>query len=279
MGRIDDEIGTAVYGVAILCGGRSSRMGQDKAEMRIQAGGPRMVDRLLAAFSECDEILLSVRDEKQLADLGLMRDEKQLEDLNSTREGEQLANPDFVQDGKQRIDYSGVIRVTDTVSGAGPLAGIVASLRACRNGLLFVTAVDMPYMDRKFAEELLRAVEINKMDQAEELGQIQESKRAKSIEELDQRAAMEWEICPGEDGEKASADWDVIVPVDPDGRPHPLCAFYRKSALPVLEESLRDGTYSLWRVFQKLRVRRVPAETLEDSARKLMNLNRPEDVK
>lgn len=232
MGRIDDEIGTVVYGVAILCGGRSSRMGQDKAEMRIQAGGPRMVDCLLAAFSGCDEILLSVRDEKQLA------------------------------------DHSGIIRVADSVSGAGPLAGIAASLRACRNGLLFVTAVDMPCMDRAFAEELLSTVEANKIDQKDKYKQEKQNRRADPVRDADS----------GENGEKMSVDWDVLVPVDPDGRLHPLCAFYRKSALPVLEESLRDGEYSLWRVFQKLRVRRVPAETLEDSARKLMNLNRPEDV-
>ena len=171
-----------------------------------------MVDRLLAAFSECDEILLSVRDEKQLSDLNLLENR----------------NPP--------AGSPGIRRVTDPVSGAGPLAGIVASLRACRHELLFVTAVDMPYMDRNFAEELLSVVE------------------------------------------KKPADWDVLVPVDPDGRQHPLCAFYKKSALPVLEESLRDGTYSLWRNFQKLHICRIPAEILEDSARKLMNLNRPEDV-
>ena len=168
-----------------------------------------MVDRLLAAFSGCDEILLSVRNEEQL------------------------------------VDHSGILRVIDPVQNAGPLAGIVASLRACRNGLLFVTAVDMPYMDRAFAKELLSASETNKANKM---------------------------------AQKVSDDWDVLVPVDPDGRPHPLCAFYRKRALPVLEESLQNGTYSLWRVLQKLRVCRNPAETLEDSARKLRNLNRPEDV-
>lgn len=181
-----------------------------------------MVDRLLAAFSDCDEVILSLRDEAQLPDLDefilLMRDETQ-----------QPAG------GPGRF-----VRVTDPVSGAGPLAGIVASLRASRHELVFVTAVDMPYMDMAFAEELLNAA-------------------SKAAEEM-----ME--------------NWDVLLLVDPDGRPHPLGAFYKKSALPVLEEGLKAGTYSLWRNFQKLRVCRVPAETLEDSARKLMNLNRPEDV-
>ena len=89
-----------------------------------------MADRLLAAFSGCGEILLSVRDEDQLSDLVSGRDEHPEE------------------------EYRHILRVTDPVWNAGPLAGITASLRACREEWLFVTAVDMPYMDREFAEEL-----------------------------------------------------------------------------------------------------------------------------
>ena len=204
------------FSVTILCGGRSSRMGQDKAEMKLQAGGPRMVDRLLAAFSDCDEIILSLRDETQLPDLDLH-----------------------------------VTRVTDPVSGVGPLAGIVASLRASRHEIMFAAAVDMPYLDKNFAEELLRAVK------------------------TETSVGNESSVIPVDD----DGDWDILLPADPDGRPHPLCAFYKKSALPVLEECLLNGTYSLWRCFQKLRTIKVQAALLPESDRKLVNLNRPEDVK
>ena len=175
-----------------------------------------MVDRLLSAFSDCDEIILSLRDETQLPDLDLH-----------------------------------VTRVTDPVSGVGPLAGIVASLRASRHEIMFAAAVDMPYLDKNFAEELLRAVKTETSVGNESSG-----------------------IPVDDDG-----DWDILLPADPDGRPHPLCAFYKKSALPVLEECLLNGTYSLWKCFQKLRTIKVPAALLPESERKLVNLNRPEDVK
>lgn len=175
-----------------------------------------MVDRLLAAFSDCDEIILSLRDETQLPDLG-----------------------------------GTVLRVTDPVSGVGPLAGIVASLRASRHEIMFAAAVDMPYLDKNFAEELLRAVK------------------------TETSVGNESSVIPVDD----DGDWDILLPADPDGRPHPLCAFYKKSALPVLEECLLNGTYSLWRCFQKLHTIKVPVALLPESERKLVNLNRPEDVK
>ena len=195
------------YSVSILCGGHSSRMGQDKAEMKMQAGGKRMADRLLDAFAGCDEILLSVRDEKQLSDLE-------------------------------------TVRVTDPVRDAGPLAGIVASLRACREDWLFVTAVDMPYMDRKFAEDLLAV------------------------------SGKQADACFS----PAGAGADAIVPVRPDGHVQPLSAFYNKSALPVLEACLAGEIRSLWKCLQKIRTVRVPVSLIPDSERKLVNLNRPEDL-
>ena len=230
------------FSVAILCGGRSSRMGQDKAEMKLQAGGPRMVDRLLAAFSDCDEIILSLRDETQLPDLGGIEDE-------SSGNLVQKSGENVTVD--QRNLPLHVTRVTDPVSGVGPLAGIVASLRASRHEIMFAAAVDMPYLDKNFAEELLRAVK------------------------TETSVGNESSVIPVDD----DGDWDILLPADPDGRPHPLCAFYKKSALPVLEECLLNGTYSLWRCFQKLRTIKVQAALLPESDRKLVNLNRPEDVK
>ena len=177
-----------------------------------------MADRLLAAFSGCGEILLSVRDEDQLSDLVSGRDEHPEE------------------------EYRHILRVTDPVRNAGPLAGITASLRACREEWLFVTAVDMPYMDREFAEELF-AFRKN-----------------------------------GSGQDPLPAGPDAIVPVGPDGHVQPLSAFYSKKALPVLEACLRDKTWSLWKCLQKLQVIRVPVSLISGSSRKLINLNRPEDL-
>ena len=327
---------TAHYSVAILCGGRSTRMGQDKAEMKIQAGGPRMAERLLAAFSGCAEILLSVRDEEQAEKLLSVRDgeqaekllsvrdeeqaekllsvrdEEQAEKLLSVRDEAQAENLLFVTDRKQAEE--GIRYVIDPVQNAGPLSGIVASLRACREEWLFVTAVDMPYMDKDFADNLFAlkksdCEQITQMFVSEAAGlpysDTYESIRTKRTEsdisdgtDPHRTKRTESDISDGMEPlrtkrtESDNPDGmephrtervvpnipDAIIPVNPDGHVQPMSAFYNKKALQILEDCLQNKTYSLWRCFQKLQVVRIPVERIPDSSRKLVNLNRPEDL-
>ena len=241
-----DRIKQGSYSVVILCGGRSSRMGQDKAEM--QAGGKRMVDRLFAAFSGCHEILLSVRDEKQLPDFPLV---------------------------EERNREDGIFRVTDPIAQAGPMAGLVATLRTCREEWLFVSAVDMPYMDRDFAEELL----FHALEQMRECRCTSPLEKESNIIGQADAAACRVSI-PGWKKEQMVAEglaWDAIVPADREGRLHPLSAFYRKSMLPVLEPCLFAGKYSLKKCFSDCRVLTVPVAELTDGEHKLENLNRPDE--
>lgn len=90
----------------ILAGGASRRFGQDKA--RAPVGGRPMVARVHAALAAVTaEVLLSVRTGDD--------------------------------------PYGLPVRVVrDPVPGAGPLAGLVAGLRACRTDWLLVVACDMP---------------------------------------------------------------------------------------------------------------------------------------
>ena len=125
------------YSVAILCGGMSRRMGQDKATM-LYYGLP-MVCHQTEAFSGAQEVLLSVRDEGQKNELTEILQ-------RGTRAGQ--AHP--------RITF-----VIDPVKDAGPVAGITAALKACRTEWLFVVAVDMPEMDAIFADELFSASHTN----------------------------------------------------------------------------------------------------------------------
>jgi molybdopterin-guanine dinucleotide biosynthesis protein A len=91
----------------VLCGGRSSRMGRDKATLPF-GGHP-----LVVAVAE---ILRSV------------------------------AEPVFLAPGTPgRLGHTGYREVADTVPDGGPLPGIVAALRASPHPLLAVVAVDMPF--------------------------------------------------------------------------------------------------------------------------------------
>ena len=103
---------------AILAGGRSSRMGRDKAFLSLD-GRPlvaRQADLLRGAG--CAEMLIS---------------------------------------GRPGIDYGvpAARLVYDSVEDAGPLAGLVAALAASRHPWLLVLAVDLPHINNAFLRTLL----------------------------------------------------------------------------------------------------------------------------
>ena len=91
----------------ILAGGRSSRMGTDKA--LIEFDGEPLGERVLRMLrAACDPILVASGDGRRLGSLG-------------------------------------VPQVADVVAEAGPLGGIVAGLEAAETDLVAVVAVDMPF--------------------------------------------------------------------------------------------------------------------------------------
>ena len=97
----------ALAGV-VLCGGRSVRMGIDKAT--IEVGGTTLLARAVARLAEvCGPVLIA---------------------------------PGELSLG---VDPSRLVR--DALPGAGPLGGIVAALRRSPLPLLAVVAVDMPWID------------------------------------------------------------------------------------------------------------------------------------
>jgi len=110
----------------ILAGGRSSRMGVDKASLLLDGVTmlQRSVNRLAGAV---DELVLVGAPGRPL--------------------------PDVVTDRPVRL-------VEDPIEGKGPLVGIVAGLEACRGSVALVVAVDMPFVE----PALLRAL-VTRLDE------------------------------------------------------------------------------------------------------------------
>src|SRR6266704_1401079 len=106
------------FSAALLAGGKSSRMGRDKA------------------FIEMDGVALWRR---QLAILG------------------QLSPDELFISGPPHRDWmdDGLHVVADAEENVGPLAGIVAGLRQCSSELLLVLAIDLPNMTANFYRSLL----------------------------------------------------------------------------------------------------------------------------
>lgn len=112
----------ALSGV-ILAGGNSSRMGRDKAFLPFPApDGPPLLAHQAAL----------------LRSLGI---------------------DDLLVSGRSGVDYSSVMPdariVLDTVSDAGPIAGITAALRVARHPWLVVVAIDIPFLTTDYLRKLI----------------------------------------------------------------------------------------------------------------------------
>ena len=74
---------------------------------------------------------------------------------------------------------------------------------------------------------------------------------------------------------------DLVIPCGPQG-PEPLCAVYGKGGLPLIEESLRKGDFSLMALIGRLRTREIPREEValvDPDFRSFMNINTHDDFR
>jgi molybdopterin-guanine dinucleotide biosynthesis protein A len=111
----------------ILAGGRSTRFGGEEKSLKL-IGGKRMICRVIDAL-DCtvDELIISVRDERQ----------------------QDLLYP-FI---------SGYEFVYDEVRGIGPLSGVYAGLGRAKGDYVAIVACDMPLINKAAIELLFKKAE------------------------------------------------------------------------------------------------------------------------
>jgi molybdopterin-guanine dinucleotide biosynthesis protein A len=103
----------------VLAGGRSTRMGRDKARLCVDGVALwRRQQRVLEA-AEARPVVFALR-------------------------------------ARQRRFAPSLVVVRDTRSGIGPIAGVHAALRACESEWLAVLAVDLPRVDAAWLQKLAR---------------------------------------------------------------------------------------------------------------------------
>ena len=159
--------------VAILAGGKSQRMGSNKSFLMYE--NQTFIDRILAQLGSFDEVLISVGDSKQ---------------------------------EYEHLPYK---LVEDEVNNIGPLGGIHACLKLCRNEHLFVCATDMPCIQRALVEFIVEFI---------------------------------------------SSDYDCFV-LKSKERVQPLCAVYKKSLIPLIENLLCENKYSLHELCDRSRTKYI----------------------
>ena len=108
--------------VQIMLGGRSTRMGQDKALVTL--GGKTLLERAVARWKDYGAGLqLSVGSAERAA-----------------------------------LAPEGVPAVADLYPDRGPMGGLQAGLQACKTDWLLLVAVDSPFLDRELADGLLKNI-------------------------------------------------------------------------------------------------------------------------
>jgi molybdopterin-guanine dinucleotide biosynthesis protein A len=77
----------------------------------------------------------------------------------------------------------------------------------------------------------------------------------------------------------ATGGGDLVLPVDPAGRDHPLVALWRRSAESAVLGALSENAFKVQAIFPDLAVRRLPAQVFPnfDLRTVLANVNWPED--
>ena len=103
------------FGAVILCGGKSLRMGRDKAELEFE--GQTFLDHIAEELSGFDELIISI-------------------------------------DSFEKHPMIKLKALTDIFPDCGPMGGIHTALSGCKSDALFVVPCDMPLIKREFAEYL-----------------------------------------------------------------------------------------------------------------------------
>jgi len=111
-------------GAVVLAGGKSLRMGRDKARMELS--GETFLSLALRRTERFCERLLSVANDANDANI-------------------QTCNTDFPD----------IIRVADEMPGEGPIAGLVSALGACRSEALLALALDTPLVSDDLISHLV----------------------------------------------------------------------------------------------------------------------------
>jgi molybdopterin-guanine dinucleotide biosynthesis protein A len=117
-GMLGDAPARPLAGV-VLCGGRSTRIGFDKATLRVE--GETLLARALARLDT-------------------------------------VCHPVMVAPGDLALTLNGRAALADAAPDSGPLGGLVAALRASPHRLLAVVAVDLPWVDPRLISLLAAAI-------------------------------------------------------------------------------------------------------------------------
>ena len=225
----------------LLRGGRSRRMGRDKA--LLPWGGGTFVQAVAACLEIFPEKYLSVACEKAA---GGSADREGPADGGEGPAGKKKADGTEKLIGREKSADTGQkersaqlyglsedwVVLPDRLPGCGPMGGIWTALLTCKSRWALITSCDIPALGQSLLLQLL---------------------------------------------EGRGEDVDLVCPVTPDGRMHLTCALYSRTLAPQIGERIREGDFRLRSLADRCRTKRIP---ITDPAmiRMLTNVNTEADL-
>ena len=272
--RKELRYGKDLVGVAVLAGGKSSRMGQDKT--RLLFHGETFLEHIMREFSGFPEKLLSVAKDMDAAKI---IGAASLADGSYIKDGADIMGDAEIIDG---TNHHGAVKqslvdgwrvVPDLSEDCGPVGGIASCLKVCTSPWLFVLSCDLPRCSSDFISFL--------MDKASEYVTASgDTVTSEGIARLGDTTASEnattSESATISENTKISEGADLLIPVTSDGKKHMTAALYKKDLYRIMEEQLAARNYRLRDLCKKCRTITVPIED-ETYARMLFNVNTPQD--
>ncbi len=292
-----------VISAFVIAGGRSVRMGRDKALLRLGEAGPTLLERAIElAHSVTDDVRIVGRKElfeswaalnPTLANSGLGWG-THADVLGTGDSG--LGTRDSGLGTTKRLGT-----VQDVFPGQGPLAGIHAALRASASELNLMLAVDTPFVEPRFLRYLVDearksgavvTVPVTKSYQLSAVSSQQERSRSSVIGS--QEESSRFSVIGSRSGgtgqqtdnrepktENESQNPDHRSPTtDHRSQYQPLCAVYRREFADIAEAALRAGRNNIVPLFAQVSTRTITEDELRQLAfdpRMFDNLNTPED--
>ncbi len=75
-----------------------------------------------------------------------------------------------------------------------------------------------------------------------------------------------------------NTEFDAVVPQWPDGHLEPLHALYHKKNIKIIKTHLKEGTRDVKSLLEKLKVKYVNVNLLDETGQSFRNFNQPEDL-
>ena len=130
----DNVNSESIKSCIILCGGKSSRMGQDKGSMIIQ--DKPMIKHILTTLNhQITEAIIVLNDSERIAKYG------------------KFINP---QDYTYKITF-----VEDKVKNKGPMPGIMTGLEQINSNYALILPCDSPYVSKNYVNTIFKEIDNN----------------------------------------------------------------------------------------------------------------------